>query len=262
MTGPAPLLSAERLSVDLTGRPVLIDIDLAIRAGEVLAIVGPNGAGKTTLIRALAGIIPARGTIRLGDRELSAIKPAVRARRIAYLPQGHQFYWPMPVREIVGLGRLPHGAGASLSATDRAAVAEAMAECGVTEFADRPVTTLSGGERSRVALARILAVQSEIILADEPTASLDPYYQLSVLGLLRLRAETGRAVAIVLHDFALASRFADRVALLAEGRLARLGTPAEVLTGDGIGEAFGVSTVTLEHDGIRVAIPWAIKPPA
>jgi len=260
MTDAASPLTAQGLSVELGGQTVLAGIDLVVRAGEVLAIVGPNGAGKTTLIRALAGMIPAEGTIRLGNRDLAAARPAERARKIAYLPQGHQVYWPMPVREVVALGRLPHGAGTTLSPADRAAVQDAIAECGVTAFAERPVTTLSGGERSRVALARILAVQAEIILADEPTASLDPYYQLAVLGLLRRRADAGAAVAIVVHDFALASRFADRVALLADGRLARLGTPAEVLTGDGIREAFGVTTATLEQDGVRVAIPWAISP--
>ena len=147
-------------------------------------MVGPNGAGKTTLLRALAGLVPTSGDLTVDTSHLARLSLAERARRIAYLPQGHVFHWPMPVAEIVALGRLPRGAGADLSAADRAAIARAMDVTGVAAHAERPVTTLSGGERARVALARVLATEAEIILADEPTASLDPRYQLIVLGIL------------------------------------------------------------------------------
>src|SRR5690606_16224848 len=155
--------------------------------------VGPNGAGKTTLLKAVAGLLPARGTIAVEDSMLSRLALAERARRIAYLPQGHVFHWPLAVEDIVALGRLPRGAGADLSETDRAAVMRAMEETGVAEYAGRAVTTLSGGERARVALARVLATEARLILADEPTAALDPRYQLTVLDILRRHANDGGA---------------------------------------------------------------------
>ncbi len=168
-----PALSVTGLSVSLGRRTVLTDVSLSIAAGTFVAIIGPNGAGKTTLLRAIAGLVPSRGEIVVAGAPLPSLPLQVRAQRIAYLPQGHVFHWPLTVAEIVALGRLPRGAGADLSAADRSAVAAAMAETGTTEYATRPVTTLSGGERARVAMARVLATEAPIILADEPTASLD-----------------------------------------------------------------------------------------
>ena len=170
---------------------VLRDISLSLPAGRLVALVGPNGAGKTTLLRALAGLVPSQGAIDVGGDALSSLPLRERARRFAYLPQGHVVHWPLPARDIVALGRYPHGATdpARLTPKDAEAVLRAMQATDVVEFSERRVTELSGGERSRVALARVLAVEAPVILADEPTASLDPRYQIDVMRNLRAAAD-------------------------------------------------------------------------
>ena len=254
MTG-AVALSIANAAVNLGGRPVLAGIDLDLRGGELVAMVGPNGAGKTTLLRAMAGLVPATGRLTLAGAELARLSLAERARHIAYLPQGHVFHWPMPVADIVGLGRLPRGGGADLSAADRAATVRAMAATGIADYADRPVTTLSGGERARVALARVLATEADIILADEPTASLDPRYQLIVLGILKRHAEAGGAVLAVLHDLGLAARHADRLVVLDRGRIVADGAPRDVLTKARLAETFGVDAEIATVGDAPVVVP-------
>ena len=218
------------LEVVLGGGRAVADVELLVKRGEFVAVIGPNGAGKTSLLRAAAGLVPARGTIEIAGDPLKKLSRAERARRLGYLPQGHVFHWPLPVGEIVALGRLPRGAGADLSAVDREAVVRAMTATGVLDYAERPVTTLSGGERARVALARVLATEAPLILADEPTAALDPRYQLIVLDILRKHAAAGGAVIAVLHDVGLAARQANRVVIMDVGRIVADGPPREVLT--------------------------------
>jgi iron complex transport system ATP-binding protein len=252
------LLVARDITVSLGGRVVLAGADLTARAGEVVAVIGPNGAGKTTLLRAVAGLVRASGTIALGGTPLARLSLAERARRIAYLPQGNVFHWPLPVVDVVALGRLPRGAGADLSAADRSAVERAMAATGVAEHADRAVTTLSGGERARVALARVLATEAGVVLADEPTASLDPRYQMIVLDILRRHATAGGAVVAVLHDLGLAARHADRVIVLDGGRVVGDGPPHEVLTHKLLAVTFGIRAEVVERKGTAVFIPWSL----
>jgi iron complex transport system ATP-binding protein len=253
------LLTASAVSVTLGGRAVLNDVSLSLRAGHLVALVGPNGAGKTTLLRALAGLVPSRGEIVVGSDALSSLSLRERARRFAYLPQGHVVHWPLPARDIVALGRIPHGAGdpARLTPKDAEAVARAMQLTDVTRFSARPVTELSGGEKSRVALARVLAVEAPVVLADEPTASLDPRYQLDVMTNLRNAARRGMLVIVVTHDLGLAARFADTVLVLSQGRLIAQGAPAKALSEDIMHDVFRVSTWRAEHQRETVIVPWA-----
>ncbi len=255
----APLLTLSDVSVALGGRPIIDRVSLSIAAGEVTVIVGPNGAGKTTLLRAAAGLVPATGSITLGGTPLPKLPLPERARRLAYLPQGHTVHWPLPVVEVVALGRLPRGAGADLSEADRIAVEQAMAATGTLDYAERAVTTLSGGERARVALARVLATEAPVILADEPTASLDPHYQLVVMDILWAHARSGGAVVAVLHDLALAARMADRVVLLDHGTVAAEGTPKAVLSSGKLATAFGIEAEVIDVRGSPVVVPIAIS---
>ena len=256
-----PVLSVTGLDVSFGRRRILTDVALAVGAGELVVVVGPNGAGKTTLLRAIAGLVPWRGAVSIGGTPLPTMRAAARAARIAYLPQGHVFHWPLAVADVVALGRLPRGAGASLSAADREAVARAMAATGVADHASRPVTQLSGGERARVAVARVLATEAPLILADEPTASLDPHYQLVVVDILRAHAVAGGAVVAVLHDLTLAARSADRLVVIDGGRIVADGPPRAVLTRERMRQTFGVDAAIVEVHDTTVVVPWAISAP-
>ncbi|HZS64852.1 MAG TPA: ABC transporter ATP-binding protein [Xanthobacteraceae bacterium] len=241
------LLRGEAVTVRL-GKALVVDsANLTLRAGEFVALVGPNGAGKTTLMRALAGLQPARGKIELRERRLDSFGPRERARSIAYLPQGHVFYWPVSAASVVGLGRYPHADAFSRpSPEDATAVSRALKATGLEPLADRRVTTLSGGERARVALARALATEAPILFADEPTASLDPRHQLLVMEMLRRTTRTGAAVLAILHDITLAARFADRIVLMDGGRIVADGLPADALNPAQIAKVFGVEAIDVD----------------
>jgi iron complex transport system ATP-binding protein len=252
-------VAVEHLNVTLAGRAVLHDVSLSLSSGHLVALVGPNGAGKTTLLRALAGLVPSSGAILVGGEALSSLSLRERARRFAYLPQGHIVHWPLPARDIVALGRYPHGASdpARLTQRDAEAVARAMQAADVGEFAERRATELSGGERSRVALARVLAVEAPVILADEPTSSLDPRHQLDVMKTLRRAADAGVLVIVVTHDLALAARFADTVLVLSEGRLVSQGAASEALSEEIMAEVFRVSAYRGQYQREIVIVPWS-----
>jgi iron complex transport system ATP-binding protein len=255
----AAFLTAQGVNVTLADRVVLHDVSLALSSGHLVALVGPNGAGKTTLLRALAGLVASDGAIHVGGEPLSSLSLRERARRFAYLPQGHIVHWPLPARDIVALGRYPHGATnpARLTPSDADAVLRAMQATDVMEFAERRVTELSGGERSRIALARVLAVEAPVILADEPTSSLDPRHQLDVMKTLRTAADNLALVIVVTHDLGLAARFADTVLVLSDGRLVSQGAPAEALSERVMGEVFRISAYRAEYRREAVIVPWA-----
>ncbi len=231
-------LRADDVCVSFRGTPVLNNLCVEGRPGEFIAILGPNGAGKTTMLRALAGLLDSAGSIEATGAALRSMPSRARARAIAYLPQGGTILWPMTVREIVALGRLPHG-DANRSG-GREAVDRALSECDLLDFQNRPVTELSGGERARVVLARTLAVNAPILLADEPTAFLDPAHQTSVMRLLALEAGRGRLVIAVLHDVALALRYATRIIGLSGGRMAVDASPEDFVEGGHLERLYGV----------------------
>jgi iron complex transport system ATP-binding protein len=248
-------LAASRVTVRLGTREIVHAASLTLNAGEFVVMVGPNGAGKTTLMRALAGLAPAEGSIMLGGKPLAALTPQQRARHVAYLPQGHVFHWPMSVASIVMLGRAPHAdVFSSMTDADRAAVARALDVTETMAFAERAVTTLSGGERARVALARALATQAPVLLADEPTAALDPRHQLTVMDLLRRAALAGNAILAITHDLTLAARFADRVVVMDSGTIAVDAAPELALSPARLAAVFGIEATTVEVGGKQVPI--------
>ena len=227
----------------------LRDVSVTLGPGEITAICGPNGAGKSTLLTILAGLLaPGSGEVRLGDTALTEIPPRERAKAIGYLPQSGEIAWDVTVRNLVALGRLPH--------RDRgeAAVARALKACELGEFIDRRTSTLSGGEKARVLLARVLAGEPEWILADEPLAALDLAHQLTQLRVLREQAREGRGVVLVLHDLPLAMNHADRVLVLDDGLLAADGAPELALSAETIAQVWHVRAAWTGEPGERALV--------
>ncbi|MFA5679556.1 MAG: ABC transporter ATP-binding protein [Pseudomonas sp.] len=224
------LINIQQLNVDQR----LMDINLNLAPSEMLGIIGANGAGKSTLLQCLAGILSCKGNIQLKGRSLTALPERERARQIGFLPQSSQSAWALSVADVISLGRLPWGD------TDAQAIQQAAEDAQVSEWLQRNVDQLSGGQQARVWLARVLAGRPQVLLADEPVASLDLFHQQHVLGLLRRYAQDGRGVMLSIHDLSLAARYCDRLCLLHEGRLIALGTPAEVLTQANLRTAFHI----------------------
>ena len=249
-------LTARDLTVSLGQRAVLRGVSAAFRPGRITAILGPNGSGKTTLIKSLAGLIDIdAGGVTLGDRGIGAFDPRERARLIGYLPQDGEVHWNIAVEELVALGRMPHRSPfAGPGPEDEAAIAAALAATDAAQLKGRLVQQLSGGERARVLLARVLAGQPQWLLADEPLASLDPAHQFAMLDQLRALAATGMGVAIVLHDLIQAARIADDVLLLKDGRMVAFGPTGETLQPDPIAEAFGVAVTMVDVAGTLLPV--------
>jgi iron complex transport system ATP-binding protein len=256
--GPAPTLAAAGLTLGYGRVPVVHDVDLALQPGEVVGLLGPNGAGKSTLLRGLAGLQPALGgEVRLDGQALARLGRRRRARLLAYVEQTTQLHWPMAVRDVVALGRLPHQRSwQGPAAQDIALVNRAMAMTDIADMAGRPANQLSGGEQMRTVLARALAGEPRIILADEPIAALDPAHQLSIMELLASHADTGGTVAVALHDLVAAGRFCHRVVVLEDGRVHSVGPPSDVLTEATMARVFRVETARPVIDGVTIAVPW------
>jgi iron complex transport system ATP-binding protein len=251
-------IEAKDLAVRFGRITLLRKINVAIRAGEMVGLIGPNGSGKTTLLRILANLRPPDdGAVSYSGLSAAEIGARRLSQQIAYLAQGASVHWPMRVETLVGLGRLPHRRPMrGLSSGDRTAIERAMVACDVIAFRDRSMSEVSGGERLRILLARALAVEAEMLLADEPIAALDPLHQLQVMELLKRTTLEDRAVVVVLHDLALAARYCDRLVLLAGGGILAEGKPSDVLTDAHIATAYGVDVARGQKDGVPYLLPW------
>ncbi len=249
------MIRAEDVAVELDGTRVLDGVTLDVRPREVLVLVGPNGAGKSTLLGVLSGERrPTRGSVTFRGRELSGIRPAELARLRSVLTQENTVSFPFRVVEVVAMGRAPW-ARTLEGRDDITAVAEAMDAADIRHLADRRYTSLSGGEKARVSIARVLAQKAQTIFLDEPTAALDLRHQEDVMRLARGLADAGRAVVVVLHDLSLASAYADRLALVADGRLEAIGAPAEVLTEERVERVYGLPVELHLVAGRPVVVP-------
>ncbi|MBT9383432.1 ABC transporter ATP-binding protein [Pseudooceanicola sp. CBS1P-1] len=227
------LLSCRNLAVTLRDRVIFEEVSLDLAPGELVGLIGPNGAGKTTLMRAILGLLP-----HGGSSSLAALSPGARALKAAWMPQARDIAWPVRVEDLVALGRLPHRAR---PAQDHAAIEAALDRMGLQRLRHRRATRLSGGEQARVLLARALAQEAPVLLADEPIAGLDPEHQIATMTALRMLADEGRGVILSLHDLGLAARHCTRLILLAEGQLLADGPPEEVLSPGLVARAFRIT---------------------
>ncbi len=253
------LLAASGVSHAFGEAPVLEQVELALRPGQLQLVVGPNGSGKTTLVRILSGVLAAcAGEIELAARPLSSYTRREVARRLAVVPQEILVPFPYRVREMVAMGRAPFlGALGREGPRDRAVVEEALASLGLTSLAERIFPTLSSGEKQRVVLARVLAQECPVLLLDEPTAHMDLGHRVHTFEWLRAwiaEKPLERGVLLVTHDLLLAVRFADAVVLLDRGRVVAQGEPREVLTPERIGSVYAVDTTVSEDEEGRPLI--------
>lgn len=255
-----PALQAASLTVMRGGRRVLDGVSLALHVGEWTAIVGPNGAGKSTLLSVLAGLRrPDAGSVQLHERPLLEWSARERAQRLAWLSQVGEAEGEISVRDVVRIGRLPrHGLFGSITADDEAVVDAALAETECSAFAARRLSEISGGERQRALLARVLAVQAPVLLLDEPTTHLDAPHQRALVRSLTARARAGAAAAAVLHDLTLALT-ADRLLVVGAGRLRADGPPADARVRDTLVEVFG-NAFSIERIGGESTPRWVVLP--
>ncbi|HMN36396.1 MAG TPA: ABC transporter ATP-binding protein [Hyphomicrobium sp.] len=250
-------LVCERADVRLADRDVLTAFDFTVKPGEVVAVVGANGAGKSTALRLMAGLLQAeRGSVLLDGVALSGYGRHALGQKLAYLPQDRTVHWGLAVERVVALGRLPHKSVASgIGETGKRAVSDAMARMDVAHLAQRSVARLSGGERARVLFARALAQEATYLLADEPTAGLDPAHALLLFEELQRLSQEGKAVVTALHDLSLAARYATRVVMFKAGHCIADGPPAQVLSSAHLADAFGIDAIVSHIDGYPVFLP-------
>ena len=250
-------LRARDLVVALGGVPVLAGVSLDVPAGSWLTVVGPNGAGKSTLLRALAGLVPASGSVELGGAPAAGLRRREWARRVALVPQDPVVPAGMSVAGYVLLGRTPHlGPFGREGAGDLAVVARTLEQLDLTDLADRPLETLSGGERQRAMVARALAQEAPVLLLDEPITALDVGHQQEVLELVdRLRREHGLTVVSTMHDLTLAGQYADGLLLLDHGEVVVSGPPEVVLTQENLARFYGARVRVLVDGGALVVVP-------
>jgi len=254
-------LEIDGLTVGYHGTGVLGDLRFSAAPGELIALMGSNGCGKSTLLKTLAAILPPlSGQMLLNGQDLRSLRPADRARRMAFQPQNSAAAWPFTVRELVEQGRFPHrGWFSGERKEDRAAVDSAIETTALTAFEHRLVTELSGGELQRVYIARAIAQEPEIYLLDEPVSQLDAKYGIDAMTLIKRLTRNGATALVSLHDLNLAAMYADRIALFAAGALVALGSPRDVLREEILYRTFGSTMVVGMHPG-REGLPAIFHP--
>lgn len=254
-------LSAQHVSFRVGPHRLLEDISFSAKPGSITGLIGPNGAGKTTLLKLLAGLEkPFSGSLEIDDTDITAMTPQARARLLAYIPQTQVVHWPVSVFSIVSMGRLPfRKSPGKLSRDCLQIVEQAMKQMQVDQLADRDTTSLSGGEQSRVLLARALAQTPHALLADEPTAGLDARHQISLMRKFQSLAASGITVIVVLHDLSQAARFCDHLVLLNHGHIVCQGLALDVLTKTIISDVYGVDVAITRVNDFPVITPLTIS---
>ncbi|MEJ6506986.1 MAG: heme ABC transporter ATP-binding protein [Microbacteriaceae bacterium] len=248
MNEQKPLIELDSIGLALDGRAIIKNVSLQVFPGEVLALVGPNGAGKSSILSVMAGDVRATsGTATLGGKHVGKYRPDEAARVRSVLMQSNQVSFPFTVQEIVEMGRAPWARTPEL-ADDDAVIQDALRLADVEHLVERRFNQLSGGEKARVSLARVLAQRTPVMLLDEPTAALDLRHQESVMRAIRTFANAGCAIVVVLHDLSIAAGYADRIAMIVGGKLDAIGTPDEVIVADRVSRVYGVD-VDIESVG-------------
>lgn len=256
----AGAISIRNLALRYGDRAVLDDVTLELSAGALIGLVGPNGAGKTTLLRTIAGLVaPDSGSVRF-DRNPLPAKAIASSGLVSYLPQHHEAHWPVSVETLVSLGLLARRAFHMSEAERQIKVEQALDDLDLQALRDRTVDTLSGGERARTHLARAVAQDAPVLLADEPAADLDPHHACVVMEYLQ-RLSGRQTVVVVLHDLVLAQRYCHRVIMLANGRIVADDAPQAALSAAIIHRVYGIRTIQADTGDGSVVIPWDIGPP-
>lgn len=254
-------LKIENIILELENRIILKDISATIKRGEIVGLIGPNGAGKSSLLRSILGLVKInKGNILIDDLNIKELKLKERAKKIAYAAQGAPVHWPLNAENVVALGRVPHlNPWQKLSTFDEEIIENAMVQTDCISLKGRHVTSLSGGERARVLLARVLATAAPYILADEPVASLDPSHQLQVMEILKNLSKNDNGVMVVMHDLSLALRYCDRLILLNNGQLIEQGAPEIVLNDENLADVFGIRAKRWSDNGENYLITHNIN---
>lgn len=250
-------LIAKNLSLHARGATLVDDASFNLTTGELVIILGPNGAGKTSLIRTALGLqVPSSGAAMIAGQDTRLLSPADRAQLVAYLPQTRPLAWPNQVRDVVALGRFSHGATLGrLTGSDAVAVDRALVDCDLSHLANRSTDSLSGGELARVHCARAFATQAPLLVADEPTAALDPRHQFRILDLIKSFVDNGGGALLVLHDIDLAARYASRLIWMKDGRIVADGPPSETLTTERLSDVYRIEA---RLEGNRVIMDGAL----
>ena len=254
------MLTVNNMSLTIGEANILDGVSAELKRGELVGLVGPNGAGKSSLLKAILGLVETSGEVMLDGHSLDDMGITVRAKQLSYAAQGAPVHWPLLVEHVVGLGRMPHlNPWQKLTVSDEKSITAAITATDCMHLKGRTVTSLSGGERARVLLARVLASDTPYILADEPVASLDPAHQLDVMDILKTQATDGKGVMVVLHDLALAARYCDRIIMLDEGKTIGQDTPDVMLSDAHLADVFGVKALRVREGSAQFLVIQPLK---